>query len=701
MIVKMKKVAFSCDNRRRGKNTGSLSNHILYLITDKKTKRYSLKRSDLSFSIDPSQPNLGLLLSHKGTTLNRSDLSNLVNDYCLNQHRYIIQHYVKRSRKANQLDDYQECLETKNLFNYQGSLSFTKDEYQRLLQASNNNVERVKQAIETMTRHFLANYYNQIKKEQKIKGSKTKPEEVELVTNFHIEDETNPHIHFYSHAYDPVTKRYMNPRFFSETKRIAHKQIEKQFPCLEQGVASGEAQQTGANHRKKYLSHLLKRSENWRQVRADFRALEQRIYATLESNEPLAAKINTLQQMGILLSVLSNDHVEIKQEGLSLALNIDTFVNRALKRSLRQFAKQWHFEKQHQRHSTPTIQKMETVLLNNLKAVKSALERELRQLPPSKHNQAQKDAFRVFYQRCLNTGIVINLNKQKHLSFHKLANTKQSTIRATKYNASLFSSKSLSGKALADTFSLEAADILAHQTELMSLMPKHVNYRKQVTVSLSETFNDVYQEHFSIERHRRLFDHFGIEVREEGDHTTLFNEKGCALVDIERIDENHSIISISMLNPQASAKLLNAMLLEEAKSLASDEILVISPVNKRANVGALRHLHVELIFSGDKYSEKVQVSYPGMEQDETLQAMIDKRLESELKRFEKNFQKYSKKTPDKFRFTNATGLHLLDSSRLSEAQKERVAIQIEAQKTYLKQQCQTLNQTTEVKKTHI
>ncbi|TON85153.1 hypothetical protein CGH50_24225, partial [Vibrio parahaemolyticus] len=89
----------------------------------------------------------------------------------------------------NQLDDYQECLDTKNLFNYQGSLSFTQDEYQSLLQASNNNLERVKQAIETMTRHFLANYYNQIKKEQKIKGSKTKPEEIELVTNFHIEDE--------------------------------------------------------------------------------------------------------------------------------------------------------------------------------------------------------------------------------------------------------------------------------------------------------------------------------------------------------------------------------------------------------------------------------------------------------------------------------------------------------------------------------
>ncbi|TON61356.1 hypothetical protein CGH52_25800, partial [Vibrio parahaemolyticus] len=71
------------------------------------------------------------------------------NDYCLNQQRYIIQHYVKRSRKANQLDDYQECLDTKNLFNYQGSLSFTQDEYQSLLQASNNNLERVKQAIET------------------------------------------------------------------------------------------------------------------------------------------------------------------------------------------------------------------------------------------------------------------------------------------------------------------------------------------------------------------------------------------------------------------------------------------------------------------------------------------------------------------------------------------------------------------------
>ena len=73
-----------------------------------------------------------------------------------------------------------------------------------------------------------------------------------------------------------------------------------------------------------------------------------------------------------------------------------------------------------------------------------------------------------------------------------------------------------------------------------------------------------------------------------------------------------------------------------------------------------------------------------MEQDETLQAMIDKRLESELKRFEKNFQKYSKKTPDKFRFTNATGLHLLDSSRLNEAQRQRIANQIDNQKSAIR-----------------
>ena len=684
MIVKMKKVAFSCDNKRRGKNTGSLTNHILYLITDKKSKRYSSQRCDLSFTLNPTQPDLGLLLKHEGKSLTHSELSDLVNEYCLEQHKYLVQHYVKNSRKAKQLDKYDECLTPQKLFNYQGSLSFTQDEYQRLLKASNNNQEHVKQAMTDITRHYLANYYNQIKKEQKIKDKKTKPEEIELITNFHIENENNPHIHFYTHAFNS-TKRYMNPRYFSETKQIAHKQIERQFPLLEQGVAEGKTKQVGLNNRKNYLSHQFDQSNDWKQVRGDFRALEQQIYAILQSNGSVQIKVNALQQMGIFLSVFSNNHVEIKQEGINVTLDIESFINRSLKRSLQQFAKQWQFEKKSQRFNNPTIQKMETVLLNNLSVVNKALKRELDQLPPSQHNQAKKDAFSHFYQRCLSTGVIVNLNKQKHLSFHKLDKNHQSSVKATKYNASLFNSKALSGKAIVECFNLNIEDILQHQTELFNVMPKTLNYRKTVFVNVTESINDIYQEHFQIQRYERLFDYFSIEQREEGNHTTLFNEKGFSLIDIERIDEKSALISINMFHTASAAKLLSAILLEEAKSIPSNRIIVISPTTQTSNVDDLRHLHVELLFSTDKHNEKIRVSYQGMEQDKKLQTMIEKRLETELKRFEKNVQKYSKKKPESFRFTNATGLHLLDSTRLSEAQRAKVKRQIEAQKHRLKE----------------
>ncbi|HCG5128072.1 TPA: hypothetical protein NJY85_000824 [Vibrio parahaemolyticus] len=691
MIVKMKKVAFSSDNKRKGKNTGSLTNHILYLITDKKTKRYSDMRCHLSFSLNPNQPDLGALLTHKGGSLSQAQLSELVNSYCLKQHQYVTQHYLKNSRKSNQLDDYQECLDPQKLFNYQGSLSFTQAEYQKLLKASGGNEAQAKSFMENITRHYLASYYNQIKKEQKIKGKKTKPEDIELALNFHIEGEANPHIHFYTHAFCPTTKRYMNPRYFSETKQKVHKQIERQFAqFLEQGVATGQQKNQARTARRKYLSFLLDHCHNWFEVKKVFRDLESLLSEVLGNDDPLHAKIAELQKNGISLKVKPNQHIEILLKDVPITLTVDTFINRRLKQSLKRFAKQYSFEQQSQRYGNTTpVAKMETVLLNNLNAVNKALSKELGQIPPSEHKETKNKAFKTFYERCLVTGVLVNLNKQHHLSFHKLDENKQvnnqNNLKATKYNASLFNSPELSGKAIARHFDLDLVDIHQHQSELMELMPRTINYRKVVFFKMyNKQHNHVYQEYFHLNRYQSLFDYYGLEVFEEKEQTTVFNRKGESLIQIKQIDERHSRITMNTLHTPSAAKVLHSMLVREAKSLPDDQAIFIRPAKYSLGRQHLRYLHLEIMFSTDRHSKRIVVDYNGMSNDKKLQRMIDEKLNQELARFEKNFVRYSQKNPDQYQFGEAVGTHLLDNEHLSPEQRERVKKQIENQKQRLK-----------------
>ncbi|WP_029810255.1 hypothetical protein, partial [Vibrio parahaemolyticus] len=596
------------------------------------------------------------------------------------------------SRKSNQLDDYQECLDPQKLFNYQGSLSFTQAEYQKLLKASGGNEAQAKSFMENITRHYLASYYNQIKKEQKIKGKKTKPEDIELALNFHIEGEANPHIHFYTHAFCPTTKRYMNPRYFSETKQKVHKQIERQFAqFLEQGVATGQQKNQARTARRKYLSFLLDHCHNWLEVKKVFRDLESLLSEVLGNDDPLHAKIAELQKNGISLKVKPNQHIEILLKDVPITLTVDTFINRRLKQSLKRFAKQYSFEQQSQRYGNTTpVAKMETVLLNNLNAVNKALSKELGQIPPSEHKEAKNRAFKTFYERCLATGVLVNLNKQHHLSFHKLDEnkqvSKQNNLKATKYNASLFNSPELSGKAIAQHFDLDLVDIRQHQSELMELMPRTVNYRKVVFFSLdNKQHNHVYQEYFHLNRYQSLFDYYGLEVFEEKEQTTVFNRKGESLIQIKQIDERHSRITMNTLHAPSAAKVLHSMLVREAKSLPDDQAIFIRPAKFSFGRQHLRYLHLEIMFSTDKHSKRIVVEYDNMNSDKKLQRMIDTKLEQELARFEKNFVRYSQKNPDQYQFGEAVGTHLLDNEHLSPDQRERVKKQIENQKQRLEQ----------------
>ncbi|TOM38683.1 hypothetical protein CGH79_21845 [Vibrio parahaemolyticus] len=484
----------------------------------------------------------------------------------------------------------------------------------------------------------------------------------------------------------------MNPRYFSETKQKVHKQIERQFAqFLEQGVATGQQKNQARTARRKYLSFLLDHCHNWFEVKKVFRDLESLLSEVLGNDDPLHAKIAELQKNGISLKVKPNQHIEILLKDVPITLTVDTFINRWLKQSLKRFAKQYSFEQQSQRYGNTTpVAKMETVLLNNLNAVNKALSKELGQIPPSEHKEAKNRAFKTFYERCLATGVLVNLNKQHHLSFHKLDEnkqvSKQNNLKATKYNASLFNSPELSGKAIAQHFDLDLVDIRQHQSELMELMPRTVNYRKVVFFSLdNKQHNHVYQEYFHLNRYQSLFDYYGLEVFEEKEQTTVFNRKGESLIQIKQIDERHSRITMNTLHAPSAAKVLHSMLVREAKSLPDDQAIFIRPAKFSFGRQHLRYIHLEIMFSTDKHSKRIVVEYDNMNSDKKLQRMIDTKLEQELARFEKNFVRYSQKNPDQYQFGEAVGTHLLDNEHLSPEQRERVKKQIENQKQRLEQ----------------
>ncbi|NMS02173.1 hypothetical protein HKB36_03905, partial [Vibrio parahaemolyticus] len=154
----------------------------------------------------------------------------------------------------------------------------------------------------------------------------------------------------------------------------------------------------------------------------------------------------------------------------------------------------------------------------------------------------------------------------------------QNNLKATKYNASLFNSPELSGKAIAQHFGLDLDDIRQHQSELMEFMPRTINYRKVVFFSMdNQQHNHVYQEYFHLNRHQSLFDYYGLEVFENDDETTVFNRKGESLIQIRQIDENYSRITMNTLHAPSAAKVLHSMLVREAKSLPDDQAIFIRP----------------------------------------------------------------------------------------------------------------------------
>ena len=96
---------------------------------------------------------------------------------------------------------------------------------------------------------------------------------------------------------------------------------------------------------------------------------------------------------------------------------------------------------------------------------------------------------------------------------------------------------------------------------------------------------------------------------EDNDKTTVLNRKGESIIQIKQIEENHARITRNTLHGASVAKVLHLMLVREAKSLPTDHAIFIRPTKYSLGRQHSRYLHIEVMFSTDKHSQRIVVDY--------------------------------------------------------------------------------------------
>ena len=382
----------------------------------------------------------------------------------------------------------------------------------------------------------------------------------------------------------------------------------------------------------------------------------------LDNNYNCSETITELKKQGVELYYTAGDKVKIKAFDKGIELTQDSFSDDKFSRKLTTFAKAGNLEER-----LPfKVNELEIVLAKNLEMVKIELDKELKKLSVNDHSEAKKKAFLQFTEVCRKSGVMVDMNKQKHLSYHKISLNKranENNVSSHKYNSSKLQDSTLKGKHIYSYFDLDEQAILEHQTNLLQRMPKTIKYRDRVFLNLDiSDVNLLEDESYFLKNINKLLKDITGIPNDKG--LTYFNKKGEALIDFKDLGNGKSEITISNLRPLQSAILLKAMLIEEARTLKESEVMTITPSVGKQSFDDLRHLHIQLLFSPDKNSEKIAVDYPDMKSDPVLKKMIQKEFEQKIKRFNSTFKTYSKEPKNnKFNFTKAYGIELLDNPK--------------------------------------
>ncbi|MEL0629939.1 hypothetical protein [Psychromonas aquatilis] len=680
MIVKMAKSHYTFTDREssiKKKGSGGLANHIYYLISDKKTGLYSKERCNLEVKLNPKMADLGLKLDLIGENLSKKELKNLCNEEAEKQKEFF-NHYVANSRKKNELDLNGECFDKKKLFNYKCNFTFQKHEYNKILDHFKGNEEKTKEKMKEIQNEFFCVFYNDLKKAQGIKGRLTKRSDIEVLSNWHIDNEENPHIHSYLHPFDPVSKCFMNARDFGLAKQTAHTKLEKKYKqFLDQGISLGFDKINGVESRRTYLSELLP-EHGLRGSLDKFKSLQNNI-GKVVSNPKLSTDEmkKELEKLGINIEVkvsgekkVSNVHIRLKNS--SAILTKHSFMNKEVRSKLATFAERATQDRK--LGANNKTNKMEEVIQEHYSAVMKSLKKQSINITAEQQAALKLKAFYTFAERCRRSGVYVDINKQGNCSYIKMAMNNfnsDKNISLTKYKSSLMINNELKGKNIVSAFDLDVEDIEAYRMDHLNHIPNSLNYGKSRAYIKGnlEDINLVEYDHFVLKISKGFLTKKNITVLEKDNCLFFTDSKNRTLMKIENLSDNKQSITTSNLWPNEAATLLNNILIEDVKNLKPNEIITLKPDenNTNTNYDDLRHLELKLLFSTDKNSKKIKVKFPGIENDETLREMIRVEFERKMadtdKQFNRNVKSIKKGV---YNFTEKSGLLMLQNPKLKD-----------------------------------
>ncbi|MGC3833517.1 hypothetical protein ACPSKX_04145 [Moritella viscosa] len=126
MIFKMTKVAFTVDN---------FKHHVMYVISVKNKREIAKDRFNLLFKGNKHMSDLGGYLKNFGEDMAYDEIEQVVQKYCEDNHQYIVETYVKHSKKSSCLDYKNECHTTTGedgLHYLKGNCTYQMHERQRI-----------------------------------------------------------------------------------------------------------------------------------------------------------------------------------------------------------------------------------------------------------------------------------------------------------------------------------------------------------------------------------------------------------------------------------------------------------------------------------------------------------------------------------------------------------------------------------------
>ncbi|KXZ35091.1 hypothetical protein A0H77_19535 [Vibrio alginolyticus] len=561
------------------------------------------------------------------------------------------------------------------------------------------------------TDEFEKEFYNEVKKESssqtKKRRTKTKISDVQTPKVIHHNGDWTGdlHVHFVGSPFDPTTGLFCSPKNYVEIyKRVGEKLEQKYKHILMQGVARGLNHKQSENLKEKHLNELTSKFGNEKAnevYRQRFDYVSTAIDLTLSKEamtfnkfeKSLAKKRIAVKKTSIHTKSSSKHYnaknkdqeqfFEFEDQESGITFNNESF-NGETRRKLKKFAKNLI----HREALEKTLPDQKPYKVENVeKVLKDRLDRQLRKLHvelnqvsigSTSPEEIKQKHFFEFYHSCLKVGIVPNLNKQKHLTYHKLAvNLNGRTeFKAYKYKSSVFSLDELQGNNIVDVFALDDETIMRLQLDyVMKAFPKRFMQYNVAYLNQSEITDEM---ELGADQEAYLLQ--GIENQLEKRNRELIYGKNEVFVVSkdtgeptikEVFDKNDSSKSTFYTNPLKPYEAAFDMLLIQQARLREkpDTIIELSSPDGVVHEH-MRVLYVETIFNRDpnvRERLEIQNGY-----DESTQAKIDERLDTLLLKAEEKIEKMIDKPNRKsFNFTDAHLVYLLDTD-LNEAGKQRV-----------------------------